>query len=157
MVHLIHCLNNLLLFDIPVLYHYTNLNSSMICSLCWGDIYLPFCTSIWLLASSFCECNSVECNSFEYFLKQLLVYLQCYYQLNHQLLLQFSELLFLKQFYCTCCRLFISTMKKFLLYLLLKFLFMFFTKNKNPYPFTYILSLNSVDYLNFIIAVLFSY
>ena len=41
----------------------------------------------------------------------------------------------------------------FWLYLLLKFLPMLFAKDKNPYPFTYILSLGSIECLNFIIVI----
>ena len=45
MVYLMHwaqlrCLTNLVFFDIPLLYCYTNLNSSIICCLCSGDMYL---------------------------------------------------------------------------------------------------------------------
>ena len=39
MVDLMHCLTNLLFFGIPLLY-YTNLNSSIICCLSSGDMYL---------------------------------------------------------------------------------------------------------------------
>ena len=55
------CLTNLLFFDIPLLYCYTNLNSSIICCLSSGDMYfflgtpfgLALSTSISLLASFF--------------------------------------------------------------------------------------------------------
>ena len=40
--------------------------------------------------------------------------------------------------------------RRFWLYLLLKFLPMFLAKDKNQYPFTYILSLGSIEYLVFI-------
>ena len=53
-----HCLTNLLYFDILLLHHYTNFNSSIICCLFSGDIYLSL--SISLLASSFSERNSIE-------------------------------------------------------------------------------------------------
>ena len=46
----------------PLLYYYTNLNSSVIRCLFSGDIYLSF--DILLLTSSFSECNSVERSSF---------------------------------------------------------------------------------------------
>ena len=58
MVDFMYCLTNLLFFDTPLWYY----NSSF-CCLFSGDIYLSFGISIWLLASSFCECNSVDCNS----------------------------------------------------------------------------------------------
>ena len=59
-----HHLSNLLFFGIPLLYYYVNLNSSIICCLFFGDIYLSF--GIPLLASfddnslDFFECNSVD-------------------------------------------------------------------------------------------------
>ena len=37
---LMHCLTNLLNFGIPLLYCYTKLNSSIICCLSSGDMYL---------------------------------------------------------------------------------------------------------------------
>ena len=63
MAELLYCLINLLFFDIPLLYCYTNLNSSIICCLFSGDMYLSFGISISSLALSFCsflDCNSVE-------------------------------------------------------------------------------------------------
>ena len=47
----------LLFFDIPLLYYYTNLNSSIICCRFSGDIYLSFGFTISLIALSklFCE------------------------------------------------------------------------------------------------------
>ena len=53
-----HHLPNVLFFGIPLLYYYINLNSSIICCLSSGDIYLSF--GISLLASF--EDNSLECN-----------------------------------------------------------------------------------------------
>ena len=58
MVDLMHCLTNLLFFDIPLLYYDTNLNSLLLCCLFSGAIYLSFGTSFSLLASLFCEYNS---------------------------------------------------------------------------------------------------
>ena len=58
MVSLMYSLINLLFFDIPLLYHYTNLNSPIMCCLFSGDICLCFGISILFLAS-------FECNLFE--------------------------------------------------------------------------------------------
>ena len=55
-----HCLTNLLFFDIPLLYCYTSLNPSIICCLFSGDMHVFFGTSISLLASSFFERSSAE-------------------------------------------------------------------------------------------------
>ena len=46
MVELMHYLSNLLFFDIPLLYYYSSLNSSIICCLSFGDIYLSFGISL---------------------------------------------------------------------------------------------------------------
>ena len=64
-----HHLLNLLFFGIPLLYYYINLNSSIICCLSCGDIYISF--GISLLASF--ECNSFECNSVEDFFEALVI------------------------------------------------------------------------------------
>ena len=64
-----HHVSNFLFFDIPLLYYHIILNSSIICCLSFGDIYLSF--GISLLASF--HDNSGECNSFEDFLKTLII------------------------------------------------------------------------------------
>ena len=64
-----HYLSNLLFFDIPLLYYDINLNSSMICCLFCGDIYLSFGISLLALFG----CNSVECNSFGDFFDVLVI------------------------------------------------------------------------------------
>ena len=84
MIHLMCYLTNLLFFDIPVLYCYTNLNSSIICCLSSRDMYILFGASISLSASLFFECKSDGD-----FLKRLIFYQQFCYELNHQLLLLF--------------------------------------------------------------------
>ena len=48
MFDLIHCLTNLLFFDIPLLYCYANLNSSTICFVSPEDMYLFFGKSFGL-------------------------------------------------------------------------------------------------------------
>ena len=40
MIYLMHCLSNLLFFEIPLLYCYTNLNSSIICCFSSRDMYI---------------------------------------------------------------------------------------------------------------------
>ena len=62
MVHLMCHLSNLLFFGIPLLY-YINLNSSIICCLSFGEIYLSFGIS---LLTSF-DCISSLCDFFEGF------------------------------------------------------------------------------------------
>ena len=57
MVNLMYRLTNSLFFDVPLLY-YTNLNSSIICFLFSGDIYLSL--SISISFPSVFKCNSFE-------------------------------------------------------------------------------------------------
>ena len=67
MVDLIRYLTNLLFFDIPLLYCYTKLNSSIICC---GDMYLFFGKSFGLaLPTSI----SSFCNSLGYFFETLVI------------------------------------------------------------------------------------
>ena len=66
-----YSLTNSLFFDILLLCYCTNLNSSIMCSLFYGDIYLSF--DISLLASFFSKCNSVECNSLEDFFEAFVI------------------------------------------------------------------------------------
>ena len=53
MLDLVHCLTNLVFLDILLLSCYTNLNSSIMCCLFSGDIYLSIGDSISLLAENF--------------------------------------------------------------------------------------------------------
>ena len=85
---LMRCLKNLLFFDIPLLYFYTNLNSLIIYCLSSGDMYL-----FWYILLFRCFVILSET-----FSKHSLFYQQFCYQLNRQLLLLFFELLFLMQF-----------------------------------------------------------
>ena len=59
MVDLMHRLSSLLFFGIPLLYCYTNLNSSKVCRLSFGEIYLSFGIS---LLTSF-DCISSLCDA----------------------------------------------------------------------------------------------
>ena len=58
---MIRCLTNLLFFNISLLYCYGNLNSSIICCLSSGDIYLFFGASFGLALSTYASsfCNSL--------------------------------------------------------------------------------------------------
>ena len=53
MADLVYCLTNLLFFDIPLSYYYSNLNSSIICCRFSGDMYISFGISISSVASLF--------------------------------------------------------------------------------------------------------
>ena len=132
-------------FDIPLLYYYTNLNSSIICCLCSGDIY------IFLLIFLFHPNLSLNAILLKYFveiLKYLSFYQLFYCQSNHQLFLQFFQLLFLEQFHCLCCK-FLSTIKKFLT-ILIAHIFLQVIK------FQSLLHLSLGARLIFIMAILFN-
>ena len=62
------CLTNLRCFDIPLLHYFTNLNSSIICCLSSGDMYL-------FLGVALSTSSSVTlfCNSFVDFLERLVI------------------------------------------------------------------------------------
>ena len=64
-----HHLSNLIFFSIPLLYYSINLNSSIICCLSCGDIYLSF--GISLLVSF--DDNSFEWNSLGDFFEELVI------------------------------------------------------------------------------------
>ena len=71
-----YCLTNLLFFDIPLLYYYTNLNLSIICCLFSGEIYLFFVFSgeIYLFFGiSISSVASLFCGSLETFLEIFVV------------------------------------------------------------------------------------
>ena len=58
MVDLVHCLTNLLYLDIPLLYYYINLRSSILFCLSFGDIYLSLGIS---LSCSFVTISELFC------------------------------------------------------------------------------------------------
>ena len=55
-----HCLTNSLFFDIPLLCYYTSLNSSIICYVFLGDMYLSFGASDSSVASLLCDRDFAE-------------------------------------------------------------------------------------------------
>ena len=67
MIDLVYCPLELLFFDIPLLYCYINLNSSITCCLYSGDVYPSFGVSV-LLSELFC------CELFETFLPLSAIY-----------------------------------------------------------------------------------
>ena len=155
MADLVYCPTNLLFFDIPFLYCYTNLNSSIISCPSFGDIYLSFGVSDSSLASLFC--GFLECNSIEDFFETLVILSAILLPIKSPVASAvFLDCSFWSSFYCICVDFFVLS-RHFWLCLLLKCLPMFFSKYKNPYPFTYILFLDWIEYLIFIMTVLFNY
>ena len=64
MVDLMHCPTNSLFFDISLLYYYTSLNSSTMCCLSSGDMYLFLVVALSVSASVISFDNS-SVNFFE--------------------------------------------------------------------------------------------
>ena len=87
MADLVDCLSNLIVFDIPLLYYYTNLNLPTNCCLFSRDIYLSFDIQVHCKLYSFVILQKI-------FLKHLLFYQLFYYQLNHRFFLFFLITLF---------------------------------------------------------------
>ena len=63
-----HCVKNLLFFDTPLLYCYNNFNSSIICCISSGDMYLFLGVALSTFTSV-----SLFCNSFVDFFKTLII------------------------------------------------------------------------------------
>ena len=61
MLNLVYSLTNLLFFDIPLLYYYVSLISSITFSLSSGDISLSLSFSFIIVSELFC-CESFEIN-----------------------------------------------------------------------------------------------
>ena len=131
-------LTHLLFANIPLLLYYVNLNSSIICCLFSGDVYI----FLWVFLI---HPNFVNVIPLKIVLKHLLFYWQFYYQLNHQLFLLLFKLLHRVVE-------FLALSRSFWLYSLIKFLAtlvacvpMVLAKDKNPYPFTYALYPGSTE------------
>ena len=126
MVDLIHCLTNVLFFNVPLLYCYTNFNLSIICCLYFGDIYLFCGTFVSPFFSSLRDCET------------LVILSAIFYQLNHRLLLLLN-CSFWSSFYRICCR-FFSAIKNFWPYLLIEFLPVFCKRQKSVSFYIYSIS-----------------
>ena len=137
-VHLMYYLISSLFFDISLSY-YTNLYSSIICCLFSGDMYLSYCMFVSFSLA-------FECNIF----KWLVILLTVYYQSPVASVLSWSVLF--EAFIITSILDILPLSRSFWLYLLLMFLATlvacvptFLAKDKNPYHFTYILFVSSIE------------
>ena len=139
MVDLMRCLTNLLLFDIPLLYCYTNLNSSIICCISCGDMYLFFVLLFHYQHHHFAS-------TLEIFLMHLLFYLQFCYQLNHQLLLLFFELLFFEAVFIASVVDF-QSYQEVLNHIYCLHFYPCFLQKTEIHIFLHIFSLGSIEYL----------
>ena len=125
-----------------------NFNSSIICCLSSGDIYL----FLWVVLLTSSSVWLLLCNSFANFFFEALVILST-------ILLPIKSTVASAVFWIGLFdAVFITSVVDFLVpsrnfwpYLLLKLLPMFLAKDKNPYPFTNIVG--SIEYLIFIIFI----
>ena len=138
MVDLMHCQTNSLFFGIPLLYYYTS-----ICCLFPGDMNLSFSTSDSSLGLLFC--------GFLDFLETLVIFSAILFPIKSPVTSAVFE------------EVFIASVIDFLHYqevfdhIYCLIVYKFFARDKNPFPFTSILSLGSIEYLIFIMTVLFNY
>ena len=152
MVYLMHCLTNSLFFDIPLLYYYTSLNSSIICCLFSGDIYLSFGAPDSSLTSLFCESHFDED-----FLETLVILSAIVLPIKSLVASDVFQIALFEAVFISSFVTFLHCQEVFDHIYFLSVLPMLFAKDKKPYPFTYILSLGLIGYLIFIMTVLFNY
>ena len=131
MTDLMYCLINLLFFDIALLYYYTNLNSSIICSLFSGDIYVFIGFSI---SFSFCERDSLV-----NFLESLVVLSAILLPIKSPVASSVFWIAVFETVFIVLVVDFLAVSRRFWLSYCLCF-----SKDKNWYSFTYILSLGSI-------------
>ena len=148
MVDLMHCLTNTLFFDIPLLYHYISLNSSIISCLFSGDMYLSFGVSDSSLASLFC--------GFLDFSETVVILSAILLLIKSSVTSAVFRIVLFKAVFIASVAVFFPYQEVFDDIYCLNF-YPFFAKDKNPYPFTYILSLGSIEYLILIMTVLSNY
>ena len=145
-VNLVYCPANVLFFYIPLLYYYTNLNSSIICCLFSGDIYLSFGVSIsfssvfwmkyfWNVLGRLWN----TCYFISYFIANYITSCFC----------SFSSCSFWSSFHCICSRCFSTIKMVFWLHFILMLLATLVACVST--------SLGSIVYLIFIMDILFKY
>ena len=168
MVGLIHRLTNLLFFGISLLYYYANFNLSIICYLSSGTCILihTYFLGTNLNSSIICFLSSGIMYLFLWIVNStsslLLLLLLLYFFFETLVILSaillpirspvasavFFNCSFWCCFYCICCR-FFSTIKKFLIIFITYTFTHILSKGQKSNPFSYILSLGSIEYLIF--------
>ena len=146
MIDFMHCLTNSLFFDIPSLYSYTSLNSSIIWCVFSG--YISFFWCFFIISFNF-ECN-FEHSFAEDFFETLVILSAILLPIKSPVASAVFWITLFEAVFIASVVYFFALSRGFWPNLLLKFLPMFFAKDKNPYTFTYILTLGSIEYLNFI-------
>ena len=129
----------------------TNLNSSIICCLSSGDMYL----FLWVVISTSCSyVSSLLCNSLaDFFFETLVILSAILLPIKSPVASAVFWIALFDAVFIASVVVFLALSRIFWSYLLLKILPLFSSKDKNPYPFTFILSLRSTEYLPFIIFI----
>ena len=133
----------MLFFDIELLYCYTNLNSSIICCLSFGDMYL-------FLGVALSTSTSVSSfgNSLVDFLFETLVILSAILlPIKSQVASAFFWIALFDAVFVASVVEFLALSRSFWPYLMLKCVPMFLAKDKNPYPFTDLLVQLNISFL----------
>ena len=110
----------------------TNLNSSIIWCLYSRDMYLFFGVTLTTSSSV-----SLFCNSFADFFEALVILSAIFLPIKSPVASAVFWIALFKAALIASSADFLALSRNFWPYLLLKFLTMFFAKDKNPYPFTY--------------------
>ena len=132
----------MLFFDIELLYCYTNLNSSIICCLSFGDMYLFLGVALSTSTSVSLFYNSLV-DIFETLVISSAILLPIKSQVASAV---FWIALFDAVFVASVVD-FLALSRSFGPYLMLKCVPMFLAKDKNPYPFTDLLVQLNISFL----------
>ena len=115
-----------------------------------GDVYLSFDVSDSSLDLLFCECV-------EDFLEILVISSAILLPIKSPVASAVFWIALFEAVFIASVVDFLALSISFWLCLLFRFLPIFLANDKNPYPFTYILSVGSIEYLIFITTILFNY
>ena len=97
--------------------------------------------------------SSLLCNSLVDFLETLIILSAILLPIKSPVASAVFWIALFEAGFIACVVDFLALLRSFWQYLLLKLLPMFLAKNKTPYPYTYILSLGSIEYLIFIVFI----
>ena len=126
MVDLMFCLTNLLFFDIQFWQYYTNLNSSIICCLSSGDIYL----FLWVVISTSSSVSSFG-NFLLDFLETLVILSAILLPIKSPVASAVFWIVLFEAVFIASVVDFLALSRSFWLYLLLRLLPIFLVKYKN--------------------------
>ena len=124
MVNLVYCLTSLLFFDIPLLYHYINLRSSIIFCLFSGDMYfsLGIYLSIPIFFASFVTVSELF---FSKILEGFLILSAIFLPIKSSVAFAVFWIALFEAVLSASVAVFVAWSRSFCFYLLLKFLLIF--------------------------------